>query len=548
MTDNFAAAERILGDSLEPLSAEAIAAKMLGDADRPILPYSMTASFGVGDRISYDTGHGRLVGVVETCEFAAGRWRMIIGWDQALSPGLRPYLRSRQRGNVRLFYVFDPAGEVPAAPVDASIARSDTPSLVELLALDVAEQLRGDGRFIEWAGTWSPRSRLPVLDRAELERALLRATMDDGIAQADQVVGLMHLPGPSETGHGFATVAVNRLVAQRGGWIWGGPRDGGEWLPDNALAKVFALIGPPPLVEDVLSEATLPVLADEDLPEPLETFLVDETMRELTLRSSRGRLVHIVSTWERTHHVLRFDEGERRFFPRQARVFVSLGSDASAALLDGQTGMLRVERPEIRARLGRAAQVSLERLGDTDTFRLEVAEGGVDVPVVEVQSVLAMIVSAFAGDQPRTALQVLETVLMAHAGDRAVVARIVAMCLATYECFESEDDITYRYRADRGHAMLKVSARTTSVAEITRQSRQERRRAELIDREAGRFRLAERSPHWVRGHRRRLLEGQRASALQMAVARRHGISLDRGHTFVRPHRRAIHDAAGGEVP
>jgi hypothetical protein len=156
-----------------------------------------------------------------------------------------------------------------------------------------------------------------------------------------------------------------------------------------------------------------------------------------------------------------------------------------------------------------------------------------------------MIIAAFPDDEPLTARQVLDAVLRTYAGDRAVVARIVAMCLATYACFESEDDVTYRYRADRGHA-IDGATRSLSVASIARDSQAQRRRAEVADRDAGRFRLAERGPSWVRGHRRTLQEGQRASALQMAVARRHGISLARDQTFVRPHRRHAGDTPAGE--
>lgn len=545
LTSDLESAGRILMESDEPLSPEAIAAGVLGGDGRPILPYSMTATFAVGDRISFDMSYGRLVGVVETCEFAAGRWRMSVSWDPALSPGLRQYLARRQRKDSRVFYVFDPTG-APSSPIDVSVARSDTPSLVELLSRELEEELRKDGRFVATAGVWAPRIRLPMIDRAELERALLRATMDDGVAQTDQVLGLMSLPGPAETGHGFAAMAVNRIVTERGGWIWGGPRDGGEWLPDNAIAKVFAVIGLPPLVEDVLAKSTVPVLSDEDLPRELEDFLIDETMRELSLATSRGRLVHIVSHWERVNRILRFDGGERRFLPEQARIFVTSGSVTSAALVDLQAGMLRIESPEIRDRLGLATEVVLERLGDTDTFRLEITEGGGDETAVEPQSVLAMIIAAFPDDRSVTAREVLDAVLRAHAGDRAVVARIVAMCLATYACFESADDITYTYRAERGHAIIDGATRSLSVASITRHSQAQRRRAEDADRDAGRFRLAERGPSWVRGHRRTLQEGQRASVLQMAVARRHGIRLAEDQTFVRPHRRHAHDTPAGE--
>ena len=539
MTDDLIeSVQRLLEASREPLSARVLAARLLDqEADREILPYRPAAAFHEGERIAWDSPAGRLIGDVISCERVGSSWRLVVDWDRKLSPGLERYQKSRK--GTRLSYLFDPSGERPSGRVDPNVAAGGGPTLVDLLEADLEEQLDARHGFVEWSGQWTTWRQLPRLDEDELARCLLKATADDGIAQTNQVLELMRLPGSDQPGHGLAAMAVNLKVERQGGWVWGGSRDGGEWLPANAIALVFAQFGRAPRVEEALRAELVPDLADDALPEPLAAFVADQTIRGLDLRDGQGPLVHPLSRWERANGVIALDVAEIGYFPSQARIFLVFDGIESPALVDASNRLIHPDAGEFRARMAAANAVTFQRFVGTDTFGVTFHSGG---PATEPSewgtssSVLQIVLGAFANGQARTVDEVMEHVLHEVPGDRSVVARIVATYLATYACFRSSDDRVYEYQPDQPHN-ASIPVRTVRVSDIAQRATKAFQAAKAEDRSMRQYRLAERAPHMVRGHLRQLGSRRRASSLQLAIARRHGLVVPPGSTFVRPHRR-----------
>lgn len=537
--DLIEAVERILESRTEPVSARVVATQLLdSEGDREVLPYDKSAAFGPGDRIAWESPAGRLIGDVISCERVGEYWRLVVDWDRTLSPGLDRYLRARK--DVRLSYMFDPSGTRPVTHVDPLRSSIDGPALVDLLEADLEEQMQLRRGFVSWSGQWTTWRRLPRLDEDEIARCLLKATADDGVAQTNQVLGLMNLPSPSQPGHGFAAMAVNLMVERKGGWIWGSNRDGGEWLPDNAVALVFARFGRPPRIEETRQSETIPDLADEALPEPLAEFVVEQTIRSLDVRELRSPMKHVLSRWERANQVIALDATEMRYFPDQARVVLISEGVESPTLIDATQRLLRPELVGVRTKVGNATSITFEHLAGTDTFAVEFERS--DGPMGESDgtfpgSVLEMILDAFGDGQSKTADEILTHVLSLSPGDRAVISRLVAIYLATFACFTSPDDRDYRYQPDRAHN-ASMPLRTARIADIARRASRAVEAAEDQDRRMRLFRLSERAPHMVRGHVRQLDSRHRASVLQLAIARRHGLTVPPGSTFVRPHHRS----------
>lgn len=533
MDDLAEAAERVLGHSPEPLPTRLLAVRVLEEADdRPVLAYEPHGAFAPGDRIAWRSPYGILVGDVVACELVREQARLVVQWDPRMSPGLERYLK--KRAGSRIFYVYDPTSSQAPEFFDPVNGSGEGPTILDLLELELAEKLHGRHGFADWAGSWCLWRQLPRLDRDDLERSLLNATADDGIAQTNQVLELMHLPGPDETGYGFAALAVNKEVQERGGWAWGGNRDGGEWLPETGIAKVFALLGPAPRVEEEFRTAQVPSVPDEELPEPLARLLVDQAVKELDIRGGRGRLVHVLSRWERLKGVIALDQAELNFFPEQARILLSCEGATSFAIIQRPARLLRPESDDVHTSLRMAAEVHFTRLGGPDTFAVRFV-GTAEDTGPDPTDVVGLVTHAFADGRPHSAEEVLRSVSAQIPGDRAVIARLVCAVLATYACFESTDDVVYRYHPQLPHN-ARLPVRMGRVADLATRSERARHVAETEDRNLRQLRLA-RAAHTVRGHMRRLRRSRHASLMQVAIARRHGLTIPDGFTFVRPHRR-----------
>jgi len=538
MTDGLVeSVERTLLDSPEPLSARVLATRLLdAEMGRDVIPYDQRGAFEPGDRIAWQSPAGQLIGDVVSCERVGQNWRLVIDWDRKVSPGLDRYMKARK--DVRLSYLFDPSGVRPSTRVDPLNSSGDGPSLLDLLETDLEEQLPLHRAFVSWKGQWTTWRQMPRLDQDELHRCLLGATADDGIAQTNQVLELMRLPGPNQPRHGFAAMAVNLMVERLGGWIWGGGRDGGEWLPNNAIARVFARFGRPPRVEEALAQQAVPDVDEEALPQPLAAFVADQTIHSLNVREGRVPLWHVLSNWERRQQLVALDAAELRFFPAQARIGLVFDGTESLALVDTAERLVRPDDDELRHRIADSKAVTFERLMGTDSFAVtfEASSGHPDEAPGSI-GVLELILSAFADGQPKSPDEVLNHVRSITPGDGAVLARLVATYLGTFACFTSPDDRVYRYEADRPHN-ASVPVRNIRVGEVARRARRAMEQAEEQDRRMRQFRLSERAPHMVRGHIRRLDSRRHASELQLAIARRHGLDVPVGSTFVRPHRRS----------
>ena len=150
---------------------------------------------------------------------------------------------------------------------------------------------------------------------------------------------------------------------------------------------------------------------------------------------------------------------------------------------------------------------------------------------------VAAVAAAFDDGEGHTADDVVRRVRRAQPADVSVLARIVTTILLTYACFESADEWTFRYRPELAHAPRRPGP-TTSVGAIASRAFRDRAAALNQDRQFRRLRAAGlTSDHMVRGHLRRLTKSTAGSPIQIELARRHGINVPRGKTYVRPHTR-----------
>ena len=523
----------------EPLPIELLAERLFEtERLRAILPYHPDSSYLVGQRVAWQTpSFGRLIGDVTSCEFAAGRWRILVDWDARLSPGLERYL-SRREGS-RLAYMIDPAAEPPQRDAEGSGGgEADGPTVSQLLEQDLEDALRHSDAFVSWAGLWAPVEVLPDISQADLETACGLAMLDDGIAQTNEILDYLGLPGPSAIGHGFAALAVNHRIQQDHAWVWGGPRDGGQWLPGHRLASAARDLGPIPRLEEDMRLLPIPDLADDELPEGLGELVGDVTIRGLEVNAMERRLDHVLSRWERLRGVFAFDSAEFAFFPAQAIVPLRWGRLTGPALAVPEHRVLIPELDEHRSLIRTSGSAEFERLGSTDELVVTL-HPALDqlVPDTVQHDLLLDVVSAFADGQPHDARFVVDHLRSIRPGDLAVVTRAVAAILASYGCFELVDDQSYRYLATEPHSP-RTHGRMTTVSAMAVRAARARLRAVADDREMRRFRAAGlRSPHMVRGHLRRIRRRELGNPVQLALARMHGISVPRGFTFVRPHER-----------
>lgn len=528
--EDAARVEEIIRAAGEPLPIGIIARRFFAeDEAREAVQYTPGHAYQIGQRVVWDTmSFGRLIGDVARVESVRDHWQMLVDWDPRLSPGLAKYRASREGS--RVAYRFDPS----ATPAESPQAEAGV-SVAQLLDLDLADHLREHSWFAEWARAFAHLSLLPQIDAARLDRAAVEATLDDGVAQTNQMLDLLGLPSPDQLGHGFAAMAVNLAMDARPAWAWSGPRDGGEWLPTEQLAAAAAAIGPARTIRSVFPDDAIPEVSDEELPEDLADLVVDATLRGIATNEQGARLHHILSDWERSSGCLLLDEAELAQLPRQAtiRLVPAEGTPTPALVLAG--GIVQSSDPSVVALLRGSSIVRLERLGATDEFRLTPLAPAPETATVP-NNLLGIVIDAFPDREPVTSLRVLAYVRSRIAGDLAVLARIVAGALAGYACFVPEGG-GWTYDPELPHSP-RAGVGMSRLRTVERRSTRARADALRQDREFRRFRAESmRSRHMVRGHLRRLTKSEAANPFQVALARRHGIAVPLGFTFVRPHER-----------
>jgi hypothetical protein len=523
---------QIIAGRGEPLPIDTLARRFFEDEEaRALLAYTPDRSFLVGERVVWETrSYGRLIGEVTGVEHVDGNWRMLVDWDDRLSPSLPHYHKARD--GIRLAYLMDPAGQRPR--VVSQNGEGSAGSVAQLLAWDLEDDLRSTDGFVEWAGLWSPASLLPSIAEKDFETAAAEAIEDDGVAHTNEVLALLGLPGPDEHGHGFAAVAVNLRMRSRSTWFWGGPREGGQWLPRRVLDAVRLGVGAPPRFEE-LAIGSIPRIPDMALPDDLAEMIATATVRGLGVAAETEPLRHVVSDWERERQVLTFDELEFSSFPDQAAVRLVIGGREVAAHLISEGRLLAPADLEARSAISQASAATLGRVGASDVFTVELDRSQKPGGAGEFD-LLRVVLAVFADGGTRRPEDVVDAVLLRYPGDVAVVSRAVAALLAGYECFEAKSTGEWSYRADLPHRAK--SGPTTTIAAVARQAIRSREEAIREERAMRRWKAdAIRSPHLVRGHFRRLRKSISANPVQVLLARRYGMTVPRGHTFVRPHER-----------
>lgn len=525
----------------EPLPIELIAQRFYeAERAREVLPYLPDHSYLVGQRVAWERpSFGRLIGDITSCEFVAGHWRILVDWDARLSPGLSRYLESRP--GIRLAYLINPAAPPPRIGGDAATVDDGgaSPTVAQLLERDLEDDLRSSTDFVSWAGLWAPFELLPVIDDADLETACVLATLDDGVAQTNEILDVLKLPGPNEEGHGFAALQVNLKVQSNRSWVWGGPRDGGQWLPRERLMSAANQVGPVPRLEDDLRLLRIPDLADEALPEPLGDMVAEVTIRGLDVSQGIEQLEHPISTWEGHRGLFVFDQVEFAFFPSQSMITLRSDGWESTALILSAERVVVPETDAAREAIGRSAIARFERIASTDEFRvdLEPREVAASVAVGGDHELLVAVLSLFSDGEAHNADEAVRHVRTIFSGDVATLTRAVAAILAGYECFDSSDGWVFAYHPDLPHAP-RLAGRSTTIGALAIRSAKTRVLAIAEDRRLRRFRAEGlRSPHMVRGHLRKIRRSEAGNPIQVALARMHGINVPRGYTFVRPHER-----------